>query len=77
MGVVGTAVKVEPSHQYYITFDYHGTDDRRDHSGKMVSDMEECRKEKFGTEFLHTGKMPPIDTHQHLLNTYGDQIVEC
>ena len=43
---------------------------------KMMSDMEVCMKQMCEIEFLHVEKREPIDIHQHLLNIYGDQMME-
>jgi hypothetical protein len=45
-------------------------------SDKMVSDMEVCTKQRCVNEFLHAQKIAPNVIHQHLLNVYGDQIVD-
>jgi len=42
-------------------------------SDKMISDLEEHMKQRCVFEFLLEEKVAPIDTHQHLLNVYGDQ----
>jgi len=42
-------------------------------SDKRASEMEVCRKQKYGIEFLHEENMAFTDIHQHLLNVYGDQ----
>ena len=44
-------------------------------SDKMVSDVDVCRKQRCGIEFLHVEKMAPTDIHLCLLNVYGDQTV--
>ena len=45
-------------------------------SGRMVSDVEVWMKQRCVTEFLNAEKTAPIDTHQCLLNFYGDQTVD-
>ena len=37
-------------------------------SGRMVSDMEVCMKQRCGIKLT-------VDSHWHLLNVYGDQTV--
>ena len=37
--------------------------------------MWKCRWSKSIIKFLHAEKIAPIDIHQHLLNSYGDQTV--
>jgi len=37
--------------------------------------MEVHMKQRGGIEFLCAEKIAPIDSHQHLLNIYGDQTV--
>ena len=45
-------------------------------SDRMVSDMEVCMKQRCVTEFLYAEKKTAaIDSHQCLLNIYGDQTV--
>ena len=44
-------------------------------SDKMVFDMEVCMKQSGVTEFFYVEKMAPTGIHWHLLNIYGDQIV--
>jgi len=44
-------------------------------SDKMASDVEACVEQSCGTEFLHVEKIAPIDTHQHLLNIYREQLL--
>ena len=61
--VGGMAVDVKLSQQYSLTFCCHATE------------MKECMKQRRVTEFLHEEKMAPIDIHQRLLNTDGDQMV--
>jgi len=39
-------------------------------SGRMVSDLEVCIKQKCGTEFLYPEKMAPVDIRQCLLSVY-------
>lgn len=42
----------------------------------MMFDMEECMKQRGGTEFLHVEKTAPVDIHWYLLNTDGNQTVD-
>jgi hypothetical protein len=43
----------------------------------MTYDMEERKKERSVTEFLHVGKkIAPVDILWRLLNVYGDQTVD-
>jgi len=44
-------------------------------SGKMVSDMEVSVKQRCVNEFLHEEKKERADTHQCLMNVYGDETV--
>ena len=73
---VGMAVKVEPSHQYSVTFCGCVTDGSTGAVWQMVSDMEVCMKQRRVTVFFHAGKMTPTDIHWCLLNMYGDQRVD-
>ncbi len=42
-------------------------------SDKVVTDMEACMKQRCVTEYFHAEKKwHTADTHQHLLNIYGD-----
>ena len=45
------------------------------HSDKMASDVEVHMKQSCVTELFHEENMAPIDSHQYLLNVYGDQTV--
>ena len=45
-------------------------------SDRMGSDMEVQTEQRCVIEFLHDEKMAPTGIHQHLLNVYGDQIVD-
>ena len=42
----------------------------------MTFDTETPLKQRCETEFLHEEIIAPIDIHQHLLNTDGDQTVD-
>jgi len=46
------------------------------HSDRTASDTELHKKQMCVTEVLHAEKMALTDTHQHLLNVYGDQTVD-
>jgi hypothetical protein len=45
-------------------------------SGKIASDMEVRTKQKCVIGFFHAEKIEPNDIDQHLLNIYGDQIMD-
>ena len=45
-------------------------------SDTVVSDMEVCVKQRYGTEFLHAEIIAHTDIHWYLLNIYGDQSVD-
>ena len=45
-------------------------------SDELVSHMEVSMKQSCDVEFIHAENMAPTDIHQHLLNVYGDQIVD-
>ena len=42
----------------------------------MASNMEGRMKQRYVTELLPVKKIAPTDSHQHLLNVYGDQSVD-
>ena len=44
-------------------------------SDRTAADIEVWMQQRGRTEFLHAEKMAPIDIHQCLLNTDGDQTV--
>ena len=67
------AVGIQPSCKHFIPFSFCATDGSGGQPGKMESDMEGHMKQRCGTEFLHVEKIAPIDSHQYLLNIYGDQ----
>ena len=74
--VGGVTVEAELSHRTFPTCCCHVTDDSRGQSDKMVSDMEAYMKQSCGTELLHVEKITLTDNHRHLLNVYGDEIVD-
>ena len=45
-------------------------------SDKMVSDMEVWMKQRCAIKFFRAEKKAPTDIHQHVLNIYGDQVVD-
>ena len=45
-------------------------------SDRMASGMEVWMKQRCVIEFLCAEKMAPTDIHQHLLNIYGDQLMD-
>jgi len=70
------AVYVKPSHKYPVTLCCHVTDGRKGQSDTMMSDMEECMKQRCGTEFLNAEKLAPTDIHWWVLNIDGEQTVD-
>ena len=57
--VVAGGMAVEPSYQDVISFCCCGTDGSKRQSGKMVSGMEVCMKQRCVTKFLHVDKSHP------------------
>ena len=47
-----------------------------DWSDKMAPDMKVLMKQRCVIEFLHAEKFAPFNIYQHLMNFYGDQMVD-
>ena len=76
VGVGDMAVKVEPSHQYSITFCCHVTDDSRGAVWQNGVWHGSAYEAKVCNWIPPCGKISPSDIHQHLLNIYRDQRVD-
>ena len=69
-------VEVERSWQFSVKFCCIQHVVVEGQSDEIVSDMEVYMKQMCVIELLHVEKFVPIDTHQYLLNVYGDQAVD-
>ena len=72
------ALEVEPSLSFNIPLHFLAMWQiaAQGQSDTVVSDMEVCVKQRYGTEFLHAEIIAHTDIHWYLLNIYGDQSVD-
>lgn len=71
----GTAVELEPSCPYSLTFCYCVTGGCRGIVWQNGVWLDVHMKQMCGNEFLSVEKITLIDVHQHLLYVYRDQPV--